>query len=165
MIKPQRPPYRGTDVPPSQSLHQIEQLLLDYGCDAVQVTREATGRILIRFALEVEVHGVRRKLAIEIEPAMLTKNAIQGHSKITVPDAARSMRLAYWYLKSKLEAIAYGLVTAEREFFPQVVVQLPDGRAGTVGDIAEESIVKGGDLYLPGISSDNPRLKLPGGNP
>ncbi len=162
MIKSREPPYEGTVVSAERTLSQIQEMLLQYGCEAVQVTRMADGRVQIRFVIEVEVQGVQRKIAISLEPPLLATTKGRGYSKVHVANPARSMRLAYWYLKSKLEAISYGLVSAEREFFSQVMVSLPDGSQGTVGDLAEQSILKGGDMYLPGVTiGKHPALAVP----
>jgi hypothetical protein len=160
MIHPKEPPYTGTVVAPERTLSQIQQLLLDYGCEAVQVTRDSMGRVEIQFAVEVEVQGVRRKVAVRVEPPLLAVTRGRGYNKVTTADPARSYRLLYWYLKSKLEAISYGLVSAEKEFFAQVLVALPGGGSTTIGDMAEESIVKGGSMFLPGISLEK-RPQLP----
>ncbi len=162
MIRPKEPPYTGTPVASERTLSQIQQLLLDYGCEAAQVTRDAQGRVEIQFAVEVEVQGVRRKIAVRVEPPLLAVTRGRGYNKVTTSDPARSYRLLYWYLKSKLEAISYGLVSAEREFFAQVLVSLPGGESATMGDMAEESLVKGGAMFLPGISLEKlPQLPRP----
>lgn len=165
VITPKHAPYEGTEVSAEKTIGQIQQLLLDYGADAVQLHREKNGRVIFRFALEVEIKGVRRRLGIEIEPPMLTrKRTIKGRfswetKTVIDPDPDRSMRCAYWYLKSKLEAVATGMATAEREFLAQVMVALPDGSESTVGNQAEDSIEKGAGFFLPGLTRN--RLALP----
>lgn len=162
MIRQKEPPYTGTIVSPERTLSQIQQLLLDYGCEAVQVTRDQHGRVEVQFAVEVEVQGVRRKIAVRVEPPLLATSKGRGYSKVTTADPARSYRLLFWYLKSKLEAVSYGLASAEREFFSQVLVALPGGESATMGELAEESLVKGGPMFLPGVSLDKrPRLPEP----
>jgi hypothetical protein len=167
MIKPKKVPYSGTQVAAERTYSQIQQFLLDSGCEAVQVTRSAQGDVTIRFGIEVEVGGVRRKIGIEIRPALLAqRKRQQGRfgSLVTSTNESASARLAYWYIKSKIEAVAFGLVSAEREFFSQIMVALPDGGPGTVGDMAEQSILDGGGVMLPGIDiGTRPRQLPPGG--
>lgn len=170
MIKPSLAPYKGTTVPAEKTYGQIQRMLLDYGCEAVQITHEASGRVVIRFGIEVETRGVKRRIGIELEPPLLSKEEVRviprysgdrwpEKKKVHVPDHDRSARAAYWYLKSKLEAVSWGYVTAEKEFLSQVMVQLPDGRIGTVGETVDDSFEKGGGLFLPGLSER--RFALP----
>lgn len=164
MIKPKHPPYEGTSVPADRTLQEIQKLLLDYGCDAVQVQREATGRVLIRFGIEVETNGIKRRIGVEVEPPLLTKKRkTEGRYNwerkiVQEPDVDRSMRCAYWYIKTKLEAVATGLASAEQEFLAQVMIQLPSGATSTVGRSVDESIQKGGGIYLPGLEQRRPAL-------
>lgn len=166
MIKPKKTPYGGTQVSADRTYSQIQQFLLDSGCEAVQFTRSVTGEVTIRFVIEVEVRGVRRKIAVEIRPALLAQRKRQYGtygSLVTTANESATARLAYWYIKSKIEAVAFGLVTAEREFFSQILVALPDGRAGTVGDMAERSIADGAGVVLPGFDIDSRPRPLPSG--
>jgi hypothetical protein len=161
VIKRRDPPYAGTVVAPDRTLAQIQELLFEYGCEAVQTTRDQTGRVEIRFTIEVEVQGVRRKIAVRIEPPLLTVTKGKGRGKTTYSDPARSYRLLYWYLKSKLEAVSYGLVSAEREFFSQVLISLPSGDTTTVGEATEAAFAGSGSLFLPGLGKERPILAAP----
>ena len=110
---------------------------------------------MLRFAIEVEMKGVRRQLGIEISPPSFSKerrtwNQRSGqYERIIAPNWAQSYRLLYWYLKTKLESIAYGLVSAEREFFAQVITKLPSGQQGTVFDLIGQSAIEN-QLPAPG---------------
>lgn len=162
MIKRRDPPYAGTVVAPDRTLAQVQELLFEYGCEAVQVTRDQLGRVELRFAVEVEVQGVHRKIAVRIEPPLLTVTRGKGRGKTTYSDPARSYRLLYWYLKSKLEAISYGLVSAEKEFFSQVLISLASGETKTIGEVTEQAFAQGDSLFLPGIEMGQNRPKLAG---
>jgi len=164
MIKPKKVPYGGTQVGADRTYSQIQQFLLDSGCEAVQITRASQGEVSIRFVIEVEVGGVHRKIGVEVCPALLAqKKRRYGSygSLVTVANEAASARLAFWYIKTKIEAVAFGLVNAEREFFSQILVALPDGKTGTVGDMAERSILDGGGVILPGFDMDSRPRQLP----
>jgi hypothetical protein len=125
------------------------------------------GEVAIQFAIEVEISGVRRKIGVEIEPALLShRKREHGRtgSVINAVNEAATARLAWWYIKTKLEAVQFGLVTAEREFFSQIMVALPQGGTGTVGDLAERSVLDGGGVILPGFdAADRPRALPPAG--
>lgn len=166
MIKTKKRPYAGTTVAAERSYSQIQQFLLDSGCEAVQITRSAQGEVSIRFSITVEVQGVRRAIGFEVRPAILARQVRQQSSSgplVTVADEAASARLAYWYIKSKVEAVAYGLVSVEREFFAQILVSLPDGRTGTVGDLAARAVLSGDPMLLPGVDVDSGPRSLPRG--
>jgi len=168
MIRPKKVPYEGTQVAAERTYSQIQQFLMDSGCEAVQVTRGKLGVVLIRFTVEVEVAGVQRKIAIEINPALLSqRKRSQGRygTLMTTVNEAATARLAFWYIKMKIEAIAFGLVSAEREFFSQIMVALPNGKTGTIGDMAEKSILDGGGVILPGFDMDSRPRQLPPGHP
>lgn len=167
MIHPKKIPYMGTHVAAERTYSQIQQFLLDSGCEAVQITRSSQGEVTIRFAIEVEIRGVHRKVGVEVRPALLAqrKRMYGRHgSLVTTANESASARLAFWYIKTKIEAVAFGLVSAEREFFSQIMVALPDGGIGTVGDVAEKSILDGGGVVLPGFDKDNRPRQLPPGN-
>jgi hypothetical protein len=167
VIQPKKPPYLSTEVSAERTYSQIQQFLMDAGCEAVQITRSKLGDVSIRFVIEIELAGVRRKIAVQIDPALLSQRkrpmGRYGTTVNTVNEAATA-RLAYWYIKTKIEAIAFGLVSAEREFFSQIMVALPEGGAGTVGDMAEKSILDGGGVILPGFDLDSRPRQLPPGS-
>ena len=106
--------------------------------------------------------GVRRQLGIEISPPSFSKerrtwNQRSGqYERIIAPNWAQSYRLLYWYLKTKLESIAYGLVSAEREFFAEIITKLPSGEQGTIFDLIGQKAI---DNQLPGPKQESePRI-------
>jgi hypothetical protein len=46
-------------------------------------------------------------------------------------------------LKSKLEAVSYGLTTVEKEFLSEVIVKLPQGGDTTIGEAIAGGVAKG----------------------
>jgi len=60
----------------------------------------------------------------------------------------QSMRLFYWYIKSKLEAVAYGVKTFEKEFLDDLIYRLPDGRDVKVGDMILKQVGEGKGINL-----------------
>ena len=139
MIKPRKAPYASAEADPYRTQAEISKLLQSYGCTAVQWTSDfAKETVNLRFRVEIEYQGVKREIGIEIIPPRFearrkTYNPLKGrHETINAPNWAQSFRLLYWYIKTKLEAIAYGLVSAEEEFFAQVMTKLPTGEQTTV---------------------------------
>lgn len=145
MIIQRKPPYSDTKIDPFDTQAELSKLLKAYGAEAIQWTSEFTKQdVSLRFSIEVEIKGVKRKLGIEVKPPQMvakrrTYNQITGHYEtVFAPNWAQSMRLLFYYMKSKLEAISYGLIEAEREFFAQVITSLPGGFQGTVFDILKD---------------------------
>ena len=50
-----------------------------------------------------------------------------------------SMRLLFWYVKSKVEAIEYGLEDVVEAFLPRIMLRLTDGTPSTMGDILKNN--------------------------
>lgn len=146
-LKLDKIPYEGSQVDPEKSKSQMQKLLQKYGADPVQWTQSGDN-IVLRFGIRVEVKGVIKDLAIELAPPRFEKKVKQwnksksAYDHAFVPDTKRGLRLLYFYLKSKLEAIGFGLVDAEKEFLSQIVVQLPEGPR-TVGQLLEPIMAKG----------------------
>ena len=91
-------------------------------------------RVVLRFVME----EAGTPFTVRVEPPILaTRKKEHGRygSVVTMPDAGASMRLLMWWLKSKLEAIRYGLVTAQEEFLANVAGTLQDGREVTIGQL------------------------------
>jgi hypothetical protein len=149
MIMSKEPPYKDTEVAYERTMSEIQKMLLEYGCEAVQVTTTKDGFVTVKFTIEVEIEGVRKGFGVSITPPILLTRKTQGGRRIEVKDTNRSARLLYWYIKSKLEAVSYGLVSAEQEFFSDIIVRLPGGREKKVGDLAKDILTKG-DLPLLG---------------
>lgn len=165
MITRREPPYTGTQVAPERTKAEIEMMLRKYGAEGIQWTDTRDGgswRSVLRFLVEVEVQGVRKKIGIEVSPPAVSMRKRMGGRVVNTDATPQAMRILYWWLKSKLEAVSYGMDSAEREFMSHILYSLP-GKGGprTVGDIVEEAIVKGTPLsLLPGQErEERPRLK------
>jgi hypothetical protein len=123
-MKPERLPYRGTHLSTEQTQAQIRKLLYKSGAKGVQWTTIGE-RVRLAFVLEEDGNT----FTIRVDPPLLVdprKNAT---------NAAASMRLLLWWLKSQLEAIRYGLFTAKEAFLAQIAGRLPSGSEVTVGEI------------------------------
>ena len=149
MIVKRKPPYSDTKIDAFDTQAEISKLLKAYGAEAIQWTSEFTNNnVSLRFGIEVEIRGVKRKLGIEVRPPPMiakrrTYNQLTGHYEtILAPNWAQSMRLLYYYMKSKLEAISYGLIEAEREFFAQVITTLPGGSQVTIFDALKDQALE-----------------------
>lgn len=150
MIKPKKPPYAGTQVDAYNSQVKITKLLESFGIEGVQwTTLFREGKVELRFPIETEIDGVKKNFMVKLQPPSLkekhrTYDPVKGrHVVEEAPNWSQSMRLLYWYVKSKIEAIAYGLVSAEEEFLSDIVYALPDGQESTIGKIITKKVVEG----------------------
>lgn len=145
-----KPPFANTSVDPDKSRAEIDKMLQEFGAEAVNWTTDwKNNRVNLKFLLETEFEGVKKKIGIDITPPIFASehrswNAMSGrHERVVAPNWAQSMRLLFWWLKSKLEAVTFGLSSAEQEFLSQVMVQLPTGERGTIGGFIGQDIGKG----------------------
>lgn len=152
MIKPKKPPYSGTKKDAEMTVLDINKMLRDYGITAYQwMTMWDRGQVELKLVLEEE-NGKRTPIRL-IAPAFLARrrtwNAKAGkYEKVEAPDWPQSMRLFFWYLKAKLEAVAYGLREVREEFLYDVVTHDAQGRETTIGAIVGPAI-ESGKLDLP----------------
>lgn len=141
MITPAKEiPYAGTQVPPEKTQAEIQKLLYRYGAAAI---RWSTIRKTVNDAEEVELKFVITDnnglpITVRVRPPILTvRRRERGHygSVQDQVSLAASLRLLFYWLKSKLEAISYGLVTFEEEFLANIAGYLPSGVEVTIGDL------------------------------
>jgi hypothetical protein len=157
VIRRTKAPYSSTPVPVEQSRAQIDKLLRSYGIEDLQWTELWSKQIIkLRFALELEPPTEKtpgRSLHIEVSPPPFTAkrrnwNAKLGRAVVTEePNWAQSYRCLWHWLKAKLEAIAFGLNSAEEEFLSSVIVQDSRGVEHRVFDLVKNGVA-GGQLML-----------------
>jgi hypothetical protein len=145
-----------TDVPIARSKAEIETLLASYGADQFFSAWDARAAT-IGFRVDGRQVKIRLPLpdrkARDITHTETGKERAPGAQQVVYDQACRSSwRALCLVIKAKLEAIAAGISTIEREFLADVV--LPDGR--TIGQWAEPQLTQ---IYL---SGQMPKL-LPGG--
>lgn len=86
--------------------------------------------------------GGKRLMMFRVRPTIIKRPNGEPHPEAT-------MRIVYWWLKAKLEAVQYGLRSVVEEFLAEVVHQLPSGEEATVGQILIPHIFSG-DAIEPG---------------
>lgn len=136
-IKKKPLPYANTTIAPDDTIAEIKKLLKGNGIQDIQETTLG-GNSVLRFIFHTE----NRDVTFEIKPPSImsmkkTWNPKLGrYETVNVPMVAQAWRLVYWYLRIKLKAISYGLVSIEREFLNQMLTS--DSR--TVGDYLMERL-------------------------
>ena len=115
--RPSDLPYYNTKVSISDTIIKVKKLLSKYGLIGHQITE----------------YGKTFKLVFALERDN-KKHAFQFN--IIIPDdekfARQKFRAFYWHLKSRLEAVDFGLFTMEEIFMAEMLIQLPDGDITTV---------------------------------
>ncbi len=151
-------PYRDTSISPESSRAHIDKLLKDYGVEGLQWT-SYKGEEDLKFIVKADVQGVHREIMIQVRPPqIMVRRRTKSQGIINTRNTKQEYRLLFWWLKSKIEAVVWGLSTIEREFLSQVTVALPGGPS-TVGDIMEGYIVNRQLASLPPPINEGEELK------
>ena len=130
-------PYADTDVPASRSRSDIDILLKKIGAIAIQWT-DTTASIrgeecpTLQFAVSRILDGVEQKFIIRLKAPMLRVPRGRGFNKSYLPNMNASMRLLYWYVKTKAEAMEYGLEDVVEAFMSHIMISLSDGTTSTM---------------------------------
>lgn len=152
MIKPKKPPYAGTQKDTDGSISDINKMLRSYGIDNYQWnTLWEKNVVELTFAIQMEKE---RWLKIKVAPPVLVISRrifdpkLNRSFKKDIPDWPRSMRLMFWWMKAKIESIAYGLREVEEEFLSDIVVRLPSGEETTIGKAIRPALASGSESVL-----------------
>jgi len=160
-LKARPRPYYDTEVTPEKSKLGIEQLLKTYGIKDLQWTTYQ-GQTELKFIYKLQIRGMEKEIAFGFRPPVILiprrtwnqKNS--RYEKVNVPHEAMAMRLLWHYLKTKLEAVSWGLESMEKEFLSHAIVALPTGQETTVGEQIEAVLqaVQSPSLIYKPLASD-----------
>lgn len=112
----------------------------------------------MEFIAEAKVRGVVKAITVKVSPPHIPiKKNIRGKGLVNTEDPNQEYRLLFYWIKSKIEAVTWGLSTIEREFLSVITTALPDGRNVSVGDVVEGLIAENKLPSLPflGERTDN----------
>jgi len=138
-----KPPYATTGIPPEKTQFEITKMLKEFGCEAIRWT-ELKGELpVLEFSFEVEIRGVLKKVGVQVKPTRIMVKKGPTYDRKIVSNDAQSMRLLFWWLKSKLEAVMFGLESFEREFMSHVLFRLPSGETKQLGEEMERALAEG----------------------
>ena len=148
MLKLTKPPYGDTSVNADKTQQDITQLLRKYGVSQInwQIDYDME-QVQLDFIIEYtksdqSVH----RIAVRVRPPMFAAirrewDAKDGkYKKVDKANWAQSMRLLYYWIKAKLEAVSFGLNSVEKEFLSDIITTAPDGTRVTVWDLITEQI-------------------------
>lgn len=132
-----RVPYSNTTVPIEKTKAKLEKLLKSYGVKKVVWASDDNEEVLM-FEVLVEVKGVKHGRAYQIKPPHILLTKRQYGRLVHTENRNQEWRLVFHWVKTKLEAVTWGLSTIEKEFLSETAMQLPDGTVTTVGERIHE---------------------------
>jgi len=129
------PPYMDTTVPYERTKAEIEILLKSYGIKNIRWTTLEGQDDTLEFIIEAEMQGVKKQLGVAVKPPhIILKKKLHG-KLVDTENINQEYRLLFHWIKSKIEAVVWGLSTIEKEFLSEVLMKPPNGQQSTVGDV------------------------------
>ncbi len=147
------PPYMDTTVPYERTKAEIEILLKSYGIKNIRWTTLEGQDDTLEFIIEAEVQGIKKQLGVAVKPPhIVIKKKLHG-KLVDTENINQEYRLLFHWIKSKIEAVVWGLSTIEKEFLSEVLMKLPNGQQSTVGDVVVNLMSKDTLQSLPFCNS------------
>lgn len=129
MLKRKKAPYARTTVHPLKTQGQINAMLVEYGVEKYAWDLDLNHNVIqLMFEIQLMVdeklvtHSVKVSPGVFLEPHKTWDKEAGKHITTNAPNLAAAMRLLRSWVKSRLEAISYGLFSAEDEFLSQIVI-------------------------------------------
>lgn len=146
-----KPPYKDSQVSADRTQQQITTLLRKYGVTQIRWSTDfSLDSVQLDFVIEYEKNGHVHRIAVRVSPPMFvsmrkekTWDAVRGRWNYRESEGAnwaQSMRLLYYWIKAKIEAVSYGLNSVEKEFLSDIVTTLPDGTQHTIWDMISSQV-------------------------
>ncbi len=148
MIKQRKLPYAATTIEPERTMVEIGKMLREFGIEDYQwTTLWGEERVELRFGIRSKT-GERVMVRME-PPSLKTKKRVYDEKLARtiakeIPSWPQAMRLLRHYLKSKLEAVAFGLRTFNEEFLADILVYGPSGEETTIAEVLVPRLEAGG---------------------
>lgn len=158
-------PYADTHVPYGQTKNDIEEMLKEAGAVAMRWTEtpESMRDVelpVLEFIVENKVIGENEEvlevqnIPIRIKPPLTGKRVRRDRKygeMINVANKNGSMRLLYWYLKSRFEAARFGLEDMSTTFMGKRILTLPDKETGKMKSTTLAEVVRERPEILRGL--------------
>ncbi len=128
-------PYESSPVSTDRSQAQIRKLL---GAQGVVTTRFTSFPSYALLEFVKESKGQITPFRITIKPKVDSRS--RSPAKELDRAERQVWRVCYWWLKSKLEAIEFGLVEFEQEFLPYMLIADSQGRDEVVAKVFFERL-------------------------
>jgi len=138
-------PYKNTKVTRAKTYGDIIGLLESHGIKDYRFTRYQ-GQDVLEFPLEVKRNDMVQKFAVRLTVPKLFYTKKMGRAKNAPKKQVYlenvSWRIFWWHLKSKLEAIQYGISDEVKEFMYNITYALPSGEEVTLGEAVLDHMEK-----------------------
>lgn len=138
-----RLPYKSTIIGRGKTLGEIIGLLETHGITDYQWTKYQ-GVDQLAFPISIERDDVEQGFVVKLTVPKLyyPKRVGRGRSKPKTMTYLEnvSWRIFWWHLKSKLEAIEFGISDEVAEFMYHINYALPDGTEMNLGETLIENI-------------------------
>ena len=144
MLKLTKPPYADTRVDAEKTQQEITQLLRKYGVSQInwQIDYDME-QVQLDFVIEYmkQEDQTIHRIAVRVKPPMFAAvrrtwdPKLGKYRKQELANWAQSMRLLFHWIKTKLEAVSFGLNSVEKEFLSDIITTMPDGSKMTVWDM------------------------------
>jgi len=120
-------PYKGTSVPRAKTYGEIIGLLESHDIHDYQYLK-VKGQEILSFPIIVKRRDVEQGFVVKLSVPKLFYPVKKGRSKYAESTLTylenESWRIFWWHLKSKLEAIEYGISTELKEFMYDITYSL-----------------------------------------
>lgn len=132
-----KPAYEETRVSVPQTQAYIQNLLKKFNVKATRFTSYPSYATL-EFAREI---GKDQLVGYRINVKPKVRESSSNASRELDRAERQVWRVVYWWLKSKLEAIEFGLVEFEQDFLPYMLLRDDQGHSDTVSKLFFERLV------------------------
>lgn len=128
----------------------VAGLLTEAGLDYALVKRDGADMVLIEMVLDTGDASLKRVVHFKLEVPQVYQKMRKGEPKER-PEVG--WRFFYDYLERRVQAVRLGITDLVEEFTANIVMQLPDGRQGTLGDQIKHSMEHPDQAMLPFIQT------------
>jgi hypothetical protein len=139
---------------------EIECLLKSYGVKGVRWTSLEGQDDVLEFIAEATIRGVKRTIGISVKPPHIYIKKKRNGRLVDTENPNQEYRLLFYWIKSKIEAVTWGLSTIEKEFLSEITTALPDGRVTSVGEIVIDLMGQNKLSSLPFMADKRTRPEL-----
>ena len=136
-----RLPYKTTTITKGKTYGDVIGLLETHGIKDYQFTRFSDTDQLA-FPLTIQRKGIDQRFVVKltVPRLMYLRSVGRGRKeKRLIYLENVSWRIFWWHLKSKLEAIEFGISDEVREFMYNIHYSLPDGTEKSLGETLLEN--------------------------
>ena len=126
----------------------VAGLLTEAGLDYALVKRDGADMVLIEMVLDTVDGSLKRVVHFKLEVPQVYQEMKRGPAK-PLPEVG--WRFFYDYLERRIQSVRLGITDLVEEFTANIVLQLPDGRSGTLAESLRLGIEHPDQASLPFI--------------